>query len=167
MSTWLPVAAAGSGTPQCAVTGWPGQTGQTSPAALSQTVKMKSMCGAPALANSFQFLERRPSVPRLFFRSRSSANGLTAPLGWLPALKARNFPRPAEFRYASARMDLAELPVQRKRTFSAFMLRSIGNSHALTPVQRPPLASPGGLHRCVGAAATRLAFSLFLLVQCA
>ena len=43
------LAAAGSGTPQCAVIGWPGHTGQASPAALSQTVKMKSICGAPGL----------------------------------------------------------------------------------------------------------------------
>ena len=44
----LPSTAAGSGTPQCAVIGWPGQAGQASPAASSQTVKMKSICGAPA-----------------------------------------------------------------------------------------------------------------------
>src|SRR5580692_5419834 len=42
------VTSAWSATPQCAVTGWPGQTGQTSAAALSQTVKMKSNCGASA-----------------------------------------------------------------------------------------------------------------------
>ena len=40
----------------------PGQTGQTSPAALSQTVKMKSSRGAPGVANSSQLLLRRPSV---------------------------------------------------------------------------------------------------------
>ncbi len=37
--------AAGSGTPQCAVIGWPGQNGHTSLAALSQTVNTKSKCG--------------------------------------------------------------------------------------------------------------------------
>ena len=58
----VPVADAGSGTPQWAVMGWPGQMGQTSLAALSQTVKMKSICGAPGSANSSQDLLRRPSV---------------------------------------------------------------------------------------------------------
>ena len=48
ISASVPVAAAGSGTPQCALMGWPGQVGQTSAAALSQTVKTKSMCGASA-----------------------------------------------------------------------------------------------------------------------
>ena len=38
--------------PQCAVIGWPGHTGQLSPAALSQTVKTKSITGAPGAANS-------------------------------------------------------------------------------------------------------------------
>ena len=46
--------------PQCAVIGWPGQTGQVSPAALSQTVNTKSSGGAPGLANSFQDFERKP-----------------------------------------------------------------------------------------------------------
>jgi hypothetical protein len=46
--------AAGSGTPQCAVIGCPGHTGQTSLAALSQTVKTKSRAGAPGSANSSQ-----------------------------------------------------------------------------------------------------------------
>ncbi len=46
----LPVTAAGSATPQCAVIGWPGQTGQTSPAALSQTVMTKSSGAAPGAA---------------------------------------------------------------------------------------------------------------------
>ena len=56
----MPSTAAGSGTPQCAVIGWPGQTGQASPAALSQTVKTKSICGAPGRANSSQLFERKP-----------------------------------------------------------------------------------------------------------
>ena len=56
----VPSTAAGSGTPQCAVIGWPGQTGQASPAALSQTVKTKSMRGAPGAANSSQLFERKP-----------------------------------------------------------------------------------------------------------
>src|SRR5690606_480128 len=46
-----PATAAGSSTPQCAVTGWPGQTGHASPAALSQTVMIRSIGGASAVAN--------------------------------------------------------------------------------------------------------------------
>ena len=45
--------------PQWAVIGWPGQTGQVSPAALSQTVNTKSSCGTPVPENSSQFLERK------------------------------------------------------------------------------------------------------------
>src|SRR5690606_37182336 len=56
-----PSTAAGSSIPQCTVTGCPGQTGQVSPAALSQTVKTKSILGAPCAANSSHALERRPS----------------------------------------------------------------------------------------------------------
>ena len=50
ISASVPVVAAGSGTPQWALMGWPGQVGQTSAAALSQTVNTKSMCGASAPA---------------------------------------------------------------------------------------------------------------------
>jgi hypothetical protein len=53
------------------------------------------------------------SNPRL--RSRVSACGCTRPFGWLPALNARNLPEPTLFRSASARIDRAELPVQRKQ----------------------------------------------------
>ena len=49
---------AGSGRPQCAVIGWPGQIGQTSFAASSQTVNTKSSFGASWLANSSQDFER-------------------------------------------------------------------------------------------------------------
>jgi len=48
--------------PQWAVIGWPGQTGQASPAAPSQTVNTKSIAGAPGPANSSQLFERNPSV---------------------------------------------------------------------------------------------------------
>ena len=85
-SSSVPSTAAGSGTPQWAVTGWPGQIGQASAAAESQTVKMKSIFGAPAAANSSQLFERAPLVGRPLFVSSSIANGLTRPLGWLPAL---------------------------------------------------------------------------------
>ena len=58
----VPSTAAGSSMPQCAVIGWPGQTGQLSPAALSQTVNTKSITGASGAANSSQLFERMPSV---------------------------------------------------------------------------------------------------------
>ena len=48
--------------PQCAVMGWPGQTGQISLAALSQTVKTKFILGASGFANSLQLLLRNPSA---------------------------------------------------------------------------------------------------------
>src|SRR5580765_1682062 len=57
-----PTTAAGSGTPQCAVIGWPGQTGHTSFAALSQTVNTKSSSGAPGFANSSHALLRNPAT---------------------------------------------------------------------------------------------------------
>ena len=44
------------------VTGWPGQYGQASPAALSQTVNTKSITGASGPANSSQDFERSPSM---------------------------------------------------------------------------------------------------------
>ncbi len=53
-----PSTAAGSSMPQCAVAGCPGHNGQASPAALSQTVKMKSISGAPGRANSSQLFDR-------------------------------------------------------------------------------------------------------------
>ena len=78
--------AAGSGTPQCAVIGCPGHTGQTSFAALSQTVKTKFITGASGLANSSHDLLRKPAVlrPRILdLPKRLRAN---LPDGWLPAL---------------------------------------------------------------------------------
>ena len=53
--------AAGSSTPQWAVMGWPGNTGQVS-AAASQTVNTKSSAGASWPMNSSQLLLRSPSV---------------------------------------------------------------------------------------------------------
>ena len=44
--------------PQCAVIGWPGQSGQVSPAALSQTVNTKWSKGAVGRVNSFHDLDR-------------------------------------------------------------------------------------------------------------
>ena len=100
----------------CARMGAPGQYGQISPAALSQTVKTKSICRASSPANSSQLLERRPSVANPFSPRRASAAGCTFPLGWLPAEKAWNRPAPLRLRIASARIERAELPVQRMRT---------------------------------------------------
>ena len=47
ISSGVPVTAAGSGTPQCADIGWPGQEWTNLLAALSQTVKTKWSGGAP------------------------------------------------------------------------------------------------------------------------
>ena len=57
-STSVPRTCDGSGKPQCAVAGLPGQIGHTSPAALSQTVTMKSILGALGKPNSSQLLLR-------------------------------------------------------------------------------------------------------------
>ncbi|MNY04743.1 hypothetical protein D3C86_1374390 [compost metagenome] len=81
----VPSHAAGSGTPQWAVIGWPGQTGHISPAALSHTVKTKSSDGAPSWENSSQLLLRKPAVSIPCRASAASASGLTTPVGWLPA----------------------------------------------------------------------------------
>src|SRR5690606_3551104 len=99
-----------------AVIGWPGQTGQASPAALSQTVNTKSITGAPGWANSSQLFERKASVGYSKLPSTFKANGLTSPSGWLPAEKARKRPAPSLVRMLSARIERAELPVQRNRT---------------------------------------------------
>ena len=110
----LPSTVAGSGTPQCAVIGWPGHTGQISPAALSQTVNTKSSGAAPGCANSSQLLLRRPSIGIRFARRNSSAKGLTLPVGCDPALCATNRPAPTCLRIDSAMTLRAELPVQEK-----------------------------------------------------
>jgi hypothetical protein len=56
------VACAGSGTPQCAVIGWPGYSGHASAAALSHTVNTKSNCGVPGAMNSSHDFERKPDA---------------------------------------------------------------------------------------------------------
>jgi hypothetical protein len=48
--------------PQCAVIGCPGRMGQTSPAALSQTVNTKSIFGESGRSNSSQLFDRKPSA---------------------------------------------------------------------------------------------------------
>src|SRR5262245_48296092 len=118
ISVGEPVASAGSGTPQCAVIGRPGQIGHASPAALSQTVNTKSTDVAPGVANSVHDFERNADVscPRL--SSSRIASGCTLPFGWLPALYARNFVAPILLRIASAMIERAELPVQRNKTLN-------------------------------------------------
>src|ERR1019366_53130 len=116
LASSLPTTPAGSGMPQCAVKGLPGQIGQVSPAALSHTVKTKSILGAPGAANSSQLLLRNPSVLSPCCRSNSSANGLTRPTGLLPALCARNLPLPNTLNSTSPKMLRAELPVHNTST---------------------------------------------------
>src|SRR5579871_5253690 len=90
----VPSTAAGSGTPQWAVIGCPGQMGQTSFAALSQTVKTKSKRGESGFANSLQSLLLYPAVGSLAASIWRSAAGCTVPLGWLPALYAEKVEKP-------------------------------------------------------------------------
>jgi hypothetical protein len=54
ISASLPVAVQGPGMPQWAVIGWPGQIGQGSPAASSQTMNTKWRSGASGCAKSIQ-----------------------------------------------------------------------------------------------------------------
>ena len=63
-----------------AVTGRPGHTGQTSCAALSQTVKTKSRAGASGLANSSHDLERNPLMSLTMVAPAASACRATAAL---------------------------------------------------------------------------------------
>src|SRR5262249_1483739 len=101
-SASLPLAAAGSGTPQWAVIGWPGQKGEASPAALPQTVKTKFKGVAPGPLNSRQLFERTALTSKFILRRRSSAYGCRRPVGLLPAEWARKCPRPSRLRMASA-----------------------------------------------------------------
>src|SRR5690606_15579005 len=111
-----PSTAAGSGSPQCARRKSPNTTGQVSAAAESQTVTTRSIGAASVVANSSQDLLRSLAVGMPSSASCANANGLTAPAGRLPALKASKR-RPAQARrVASARMLRAELPVHRNNT---------------------------------------------------
>src|SRR5260370_41615616 len=111
----VPSTSAGSSTPQCAVIGWPGHIGQVSPAALSQTVKMKFIAGAPAPANSSQLFERRLSGGESRLLSTLIASVFTLPFGSLPAEKLRKSVGPCFLRIDSARIERALFPVDRKR----------------------------------------------------
>ena len=72
-----PSTAAGSSIPQCAVIGLPGQIGQVSPAALSQTVKMKSISRRVRRGELVPALRAKPvgrrSRARREFRAPSDA----------------------------------------------------------------------------------------------
>src|ERR1700739_1475191 len=89
-----PCTAAGSAPPQCAVIGWPGHTGQTSLAALSQTVNTKSSLGVPAREYSSQELLCNPLCGTCPASNCRSVSGRTVPEGWLPALYATKLGRP-------------------------------------------------------------------------
>src|SRR3546814_20940737 len=111
--------------PQCAVIGWPIHTGHVSPAALSQTVKMKSNCGASGTANSSQLFERMPAVSNPSPFKTESAIGWTSPLGWLPALHARNRPSPSLFLLASPKLERALVPVHNQGPFEGLRGTSV------------------------------------------
>src|SRR5258708_235107 len=61
--------------------------------------------------------------------------GLTWPLGWLPALYARNFPCPILFKIASAMIDRAEFPVWRNRRLNACSVMGL-NGFGFSPALR-------------------------------
>ena len=67
--------------PQCAVIGWPGQTGHASAAASSQTVKTKSSLGASGRANSVQLLERKLADVVVQLAQKLERIGMDAALG--------------------------------------------------------------------------------------
>ena len=116
-SASLPRTAAGSGTPQWAVMGCPGHTGQTSLAALSQTVKTKSSLGGagqgefvPGLAAQTAGRQMRHfELPQGLRSNRFPKDDFRrckpVKLGW-----------PLKFRMASAMIERAELPVHRNKT---------------------------------------------------
>jgi hypothetical protein len=56
--------------------------------------------------------------------------------GWLPALKALNFPRPRRLRLTSAMIDRAEFPVQRNSTFSGSLLLTTFTLSSLTTLNQ-------------------------------
>src|SRR5687767_5910691 len=101
---------------QSAWSGAPGQMGQVSPAAASQTVITRSSGGASGAAKASQLLLVSPAVSWPSSRNIRIASGCTAPLGRLPAENTTYAPRPSRVSRHSARMLLAELPVHRKRT---------------------------------------------------
>src|ERR1700727_2030765 len=80
-SSVVPDALAGSEMPQCAVMGWPGQSGQTSCAALSHTVKTKCSGGQSGLENSSHDLLRTFVVLNPAFSICLKASGRTYPVG--------------------------------------------------------------------------------------
>jgi hypothetical protein len=83
---------------------------------LVATVITMSITGAPASANTSQVFEERPAVGMPSASSTFSARGFGPGPPSLPAEKARKRPPPRWLRSASARIDRAELWVQRNRT---------------------------------------------------
>jgi hypothetical protein len=61
-------------------------------------------------------LLRTPAVEKCAASNCFSASGRTFPVGRLPALKAVKIGLPLRFMIASAMIDRAEFPVQRKST---------------------------------------------------
>src|SRR5690606_8885792 len=143
--------------PQCAAIGRPGQTGHVSPAALSQTVMTRSIGSASGPANSCQLFERRPSAGRPVARSTSSAIGCGSPFGWLPTENARKRPSPMWLSSDSARIERAELPVQRNRTVRGVPViaalttaldrrrRELGRAAGFGSIRRHQLVEPRAL----------------------
>ena len=88
-------------------------------------------------------------------RAARSATGCTSPFGKLPAEKARKRPSPSRLSSASARIERAELPVQRNRTLygGPLMLAAAGRGGAALAGRaacrsrgaRPTSASSAGL----------------------
>lgn len=110
----LPSISDGSTSPQCDLIAGPKNTGQASPAALSQTVMTKS--GDSSACTSLDLL-KSPSVAMSARCRACRLSGFTSPLGWLPALNAC---MPAGARWlnsASDKMLRQLLAVQRNRTF--------------------------------------------------
>lgn len=110
----VPSEDAGSGEPQCARTGLPGQMGHAS-LALSQTVITKTNLTP---ANSSHDFLRAPeaSIPYRSLRTQR-ARVLTVPDGFAPALYTSNRPIPFCRRRYSPMMLRAEFPVQSMRIF--------------------------------------------------
>jgi hypothetical protein len=81
----LPLTAAGSSTPQCAVSGFPSDTGQTTQDAFSHTVITKSIFGDIGLEKYVQNLDFANEVSIPFCNKTPIAKGLGASVGFKPA----------------------------------------------------------------------------------
>src|SRR5574343_651906 len=113
MSAGLPVALAGSSTPQWLRNTGPRYAGQVSPAALAHTVM--TISGVTGSASQDLLAQSLASMPSA--ASSASERGCTSPVGWLPALSARQPAGARWLKVASARMERQELPVHKNRIF--------------------------------------------------